>query len=248
MERNITIEIKDLHKSYGKKEVIKGISLVVYAGELFGFIGKNGVGKSTTIESMIGIKSFNSGEVFLNGHSIKKEPNKAKFSIGYVSSEPICYEDMTGFQFVEFMASVYKVDEEVYINNLNYLKKRLELSDYDLNRQIKEYSHGMKQKLCLITSLIHNPSIWVLDEPTVGLDAFTANELALMMKEYTEAGKTCFITSHNIELVAKICDRVAIIKDGLIYGTYDLKKEPKYRYMLQDIFFEAYKDVSDHLF
>lgn len=240
MERNISIKIENLHKSYGKKEVIKGISLNVYEGELFGFIGKNGVGKSTTIESMLGIKTFNSGEIYLNGYSIKKEPNKAKFSVGYVSSEPICYEDMTGFQFVEFMASIYKVKEEDYINNLNYLKKRLDLSDYDLNRQVKEYSHGMKQKLCLITSLIHNPSIWVLDEPTVGLDAFTANELAKMMKEYTNSNKTCFITSHNIELVAKICDRVSIIKDGIIVNTYDLDKEPQYRYQLQDIFFEVY--------
>ena len=240
MEQNKRIIIDNLHKSYGKKEVIKGISLEVYDGELFGFIGKNGVGKSTTIECMLGIKPFNSGDIFVNGFSIKKEPNKAKYDVGYVSSEPICYDDMTGFSFVEFMASVYKVEEEDYINNLNYLKNRLDLSDYDLNRQVKEYSHGMKQKLCLIASLIHNPSLWVLDEPTVGLDAFTANELSKMMKEYTESGKTCFITSHNIELVAKICDRVAIIKDGLIVATYDLASEPRYRYMLQDLFFEAY--------
>ena len=157
MDRNITIEIKDLHKSYGKKEVIKGISLEVYEGELFGFIGKNGVGKSTTIESMIGIKPFNSGTILINGYDIVKSPNKAKESVGYVSSEPICYEDMTGFQFIEFVGSIYKVNEENYVNNLNYLKKRLAISDYDLNRQIKEYSHGMKQKVCLISSLIHNP-------------------------------------------------------------------------------------------
>ncbi len=242
MDRNITIEIKDLHKSYGKKEVIKGISLEVYEGELFGFIGKNGVGKSTTIESMIGIKPFNSGTILINGYDIVKSPNKAKESVGYVSSEPICYEDMTGFQFIEFVGSIYKVNEENYVNNLNYLKKRLAISDYDLNRQIKEYSHGMKQKVCLISSLIHNPKVWVLDEPTVGLDAFTANELSLMMKEYTKSGKTCFVTSHNIELVSKICDRVAIIKDGVIVATYDLAKEPKYRYKLQDIFFDIYNE------
>ena len=242
MDRNITIEIKDLHKSYGKKEVIKGISLEVYEGELFGFIGKNGVGKSTTIESMIGIKPFNSGTILINGYDIVKSPNKAKESVGYVSSEPICYENMTGFQFIEFVGSIYKVNEENYVNNLNYLKKRLAISDYDLNRQIKEYSHGMKQKVCLISSLIHNPKVWVLDEPTVGLDAFTANELSLMMKEYTKSGKTCFVTSHNIELVSKICDRVAIIKDGVIVATYDLAKEPKYRYKLQDIFFDIYNE------
>lgn len=242
MDRNITIKIKDLHKSYGKKEVIKGISLEVYEGELFGFIGKNGVGKSTTIESMIGIKPFNSGTILINGYDIVKSSNKAKESVGYVSSEPICYEDMTGFQFIEFVGSIYKVNEENYVNNLNYLKKRLAISDYDLNRQIKEYSHGMKQKVCLISSLIHNPKVWVLDEPTVGLDAFTANELSLMMKEYTKSGKTCFVTSHNIELVSKICDRVAIIKDGVIVATYDLAKEPKYRYKLQDIFFDIYNE------
>lgn len=243
--REIAIHINHLIKNYGKKEVIKDISLDVYKGELLGFIGKNGVGKSTTIECMLGIKAFNSGEIEILGHSIKKDPIKVKEELGYVSSEPMAYEDMTGYSYVEFIASIYRIKQEIFVKNFQYLSRRLDLQGDDLYRPIKEYSHGMKQKICLIASLIHNPKIWILDEPTVGLDAFTANELTKMIKEYVSHGNTCFIASHNIELISRLCDRVAIINEGKILKIFDLINEPRSRRLLPQYFLEKCKETSD---
>lgn len=230
------IEIKDLHKSYGEKEVIKGISLDVYQGEVFGFIGRNGVGKSTTIECMIGIKDFNSGEITLNGKNIVKEPIEAKKKIGYVSSDPICYESMTGYGYISFCASIYNVNKGVFTERYYKLANILNMSLNDLQRPIKDYSHGMKQKVCLIASIIHKPKIWILDEPTVGLDALTAEDLIKLIKYYSSLGNTCFVTSHNIDLVAKICNRVAFINNGKIHKLFNLDEHPEERANLSSYF------------
>lgn len=235
-----SILIKDLHKSYGKNEVLKGLNLEIYPGELFGFIGKNGVGKSTTIDCMIGVKRFNSGEILLNDVSIKKDPILAKSSFGYVSSEPVCYESMTGYEYLEFIGSIFGISEGEFKTNYKYLCNRLELKNEDLNKLISSYSHGMKQKLCLISSLIHNPDIWILDEPTVGLDIMAVEELKKMMREYANHGKTVFITSHNIELVSKLCDRVAIINNGVVKELIDIKKNPNKALQLPRIFLNVY--------
>ena len=235
------ISIQDLHKSYGKKVVLKGLNLDVYEGELFGFIGKNGVGKSTTIDCVIGVKKFEKGKITLNGYDIKKEPLLAKSTFGYVASEPLCYEVMTGYEFLEFTASIYELSEEEFTKNYKFLMNRLVLSEQDLNTQIKNYSHGMKQKLCLIASLLHNPDIWILDEPTVGLDIMATEELKKMMREYASHGKCVLLTSHNIELVSKICDRVGIVNDGVVSKIYDLNKDPNKRIQLSRLFIEGYK-------
>jgi ABC-2 type transport system ATP-binding protein len=236
----LAISIKGLYKSYGKKEVLKGLDLDVKCGELFGFVGKNGVGKSTTIDCMVGVKSFQKGTITLSGYDISKEPLDAKYSFGYVPSEPTCYEVMTGFDYLEFIASIYGLNEKEFAQNVNYLANRLGLSQEDLARPIQDYSHGMKQKICLIASLLHNPKIWILDEPTVGLDIMAIEELKTMMKEYSTHGKTVFITSHNIEMVAKLCDRIAIINDGKVVSLFDLNKNPNRRLQLPRIFMETY--------
>lgn len=235
-----TISIKDLYKAYGNKEVLKGINLEVYEGELFGFIGRNGIGKSTTIDCMIGSKKFDHGEIYINDWDIVTNPIEAKYSFGYCASEPICYDEMKGYDFLEFIASIYGVTEGDFKTNADYLCKRLNFNPEDLNNQISNYSHGMKQKLCLIASLLHSPKIWILDEPTVGLDIMTVEELKKMMREYANHGNTVFITSHNIELVAKICDRVAIVNDGVIMHLFDLNKNPNKRLQLPKIFLETY--------
>ena len=240
MEKIKMINIKDLYKSYGKKEVLHGLNLEVYEGELFGFIGKNGAGKSTTIDCVIGAKKYQKGEIAVNGYDIKKEPINAKKSFGYVASETLCYEVMTGYDYLEFIASLYELSEETFSNNYQFLCKRLDLDISELSNSISGYSHGMKQKLCLIASLIFNPKIWILDEPTVGLDIMAQEELKKMMREYADHGKTVFITSHNIELVSKICDRVAIINNGVIDALYDLNKDPNKRLQLSRIFVETY--------
>ena len=234
------VKISKLFKSYGPKEVLKGLDLEVYNGELFGFIGRNGIGKSTTIDCMIGVKRFNSGLIELEGYSISEDPLIAKTQFGYVASEPTCYESMTGYEYLEFIASVYQISEAEFVGNVNYLAKRLVLSDEDLSKSIANYSHGMKQKLCLIASLLNNPDLWILDEPTVGLDIMAIEELKKMMREYANHGKCVFITSHNIEIIAKICDRVAIINDGVVVELLDLNKNPNKRLQLPRIFLNIF--------
>lgn len=238
--KKVAIEIKDLYKSYGKKEVLKGINLEVYQGEMFGFIGRNGIGKSTTIDCMIGAKKFNSGSIKLCDYDITQESILAKASFGYVASEPTCYEVMTGYEYLEFIASIYGVGEAIFTKNYKYLIERLALNIDELNNPIGNYSHGMKQKLCLAASLLHNPDIWILDEPTVGLDIMAVEEIKKMMREYADHGKTVFVTSHNIELVAKICDRVAIINNGVVVQLFDLNKDPNKRLQLPRIFLDVY--------
>ena len=234
------VRIVDLYKSYGPKEVLKGLNLEVYNGELFGFIGRNGIGKSTTIDCMIGVKRFNSGTIEIEGYSIKEEPLIAKSRFGYVASEPTCYESMTGYEYLEFIASIYRISEGEFVTNVEYLAKRLVLTDDDLDKSISNYSHGMKQKLCLIASLLNNPDVWILDEPTVGLDIMAIEELKKMMREYANHGKCVYITSHNIDIIAKICDRVAIINDGKVVELLDLNKDPNKRLQLPRIFLNIF--------
>lgn len=246
MEQNIqepkktTILIENLYKSYGEKEVLLGLNLEVHEGELFGFIGRNGIGKSTTIDCMIGAKKFNKGRIELNGYDIVKDPIDAKKSLGYVASEPTCYEEMTGYDYLEFVASIYGMTEGDFRRNSEYLCNRLQLNLDELNNPISDYSHGMKQKLCLVASLIHSPKVWVLDEPTVGLDIMAVEELKKMLREYANHNNTVFVTSHNIELVSKICDKVAIINDGKVVALYDLNKNPNKRLQLSKIFLDTY--------
>ena len=238
-DKKVMIAINHLYKSYGKKEVLLDLNLEVFEGELFGFIGKNGVGKSTTIDCMIGAKKFNQGAIILDDFDILKEPILAKKTFGYVASEPTCYEVMTGYDFLEFIASVYQISEGFFVKNYRYLLQRLYFNEDDLKLPISNYSHGMKQKLCLVASLIHNPKIWILDEPTVGLDIMAVESLKSMMREYANHGKTVFVTSHNIELVSKICDRVAIINQGKVVAIYDLNKDPNKRLQLSRLFIET---------
>ena len=240
VEKQPMIIIDDLYKAYGPKEVLKGLTLDVFEGELFGFIGRNGIGKSTTIDCMIGAKKFNKGRIVLDGYDIKTEPLDAKASYGYCASEPACYEEMTGRDYLEFIANIYQLSEGDFKKNYVYLCNRLQLKLEELNNPIADYSHGMKQKLCLVASLLHNPKIWILDEPTVGLDIMAVEEWKKMMREYANHGNTVFVTSHNIELVSRICDRVAIVNNGVITGLFDLNKDPNKRIQLSRLFMETY--------
>lgn len=239
-ESKVILEIKDLYKSYGDKEVLKGLSLEVHEGEVFGLIGKNGIGKSTTIDCLVGSKTFNSGDITIDGCSITKEPLLAKKKIGYVSSEPCLYEIMTGREYLTFIGSIYNLNQNIFENNLKILLKKFNLTEEDLEYKTGTYSHGMKQKLCLIASLIHNPKVWVLDEPTVGLDVMVYKNLVGVMREFASHGRTVFVTSHNLDMVSQICDRVAIVNNGVVCKLIDLKKEPYLRMKLSKIFFDTY--------
>lgn len=234
------LSIKDVHKSYGKKEVVKGVSFNVNKGEIYGYIGKNGVGKSTLIDCIVGLKDFNSGDIEIFGKSIKNNAVEAKSIFGYVPSEPTCYKMMSGREYLEFIASCYDLTQEAFEDNVKYLQEKFSLPDEDLDRRISDYSHGMQQKVCLMASLIHNPKLWILDEPTVGLDIMVYEVLLKMFKDYARAGNTVLITSHNLDLVSAICDKVAIVNNGVIAAQLDFKKEPYKRKDLKRIFFRLY--------
>ena len=242
MEKKKDIIIENLNKSYGTKKVLTDLSLEVFEGELFGFIGRNGIGKSTTIDCMIGMKKFDSGTIKIYDYDITKNPIEAKKLIGYVSSEPILYEEMTGIEYLKFISSIYKVDPSTFKEKYMNLCERLEFKTDDLSFQISGYSHGMKQKLSLISSLMHDPKIWILDEPTVGLDFLAVEELKKMMVEYAKAGNTVFLTSHNIDFVSDICNRVAIINKGNVKGLFDLDEDPSLKDKLKDIFIKIYDE------
>ena len=239
-EENLIVSISDLHKSYGKKEVLKGLNVQVKKGEVFGFIGKNGAGKSTTIDCMIGLKNFDSGSIIIDSLDIEKFPLEVKAKIGYVSSEPTCYEMMSGKEYLEFIASSYNMIQSSFDNNYKFLVEKLTMTEQDMNKKIMEYSHGMKQKVCLMASLIHNPTLWVLDEPTVGLDIMVYDMLLKMIVEFAKNGKTVFVTSHNLDLVGRVCDRVAIINEGVVAQLIDFNEEPLKRRQLSNIFFSTY--------
>ena len=240
MDQIKNIIIDKLNKSYGNKKVLTDLSLEVYEGELFGFIGRNGIGKSTTIDCMIGMKKFDSGSIRIYDHDIVTEPIEVKKIIGYVSSEPILYEEMTGIEYLKFISNIYKVDPSTFNEKYKKLCERLEFKFEDLSYQISGYSHGMKQKLSLISSIIHDPKIWILDEPTVGLDFLAVEELKKMMVEYAKKGNTVFLTSHNIDFVSDICNRVAIINKGNVKGLYDISSDASLKDKLKDIFIEVY--------
>ena len=242
MEKKENIIIENLNKSYGNKKVLTDLNLRVYEGELFGFIGRNGIGKSTTIDCMIGMKKFDSGTIKIYDYDIKENPIEIKKIIGYVSSEPILYEEMTGIEYLKFISSIYKVDPSSFKEQYISLCERLEFKLDDLSFQISGYSHGMKQKISLIASIIHNPKIWILDEPTVGLDFLAVEELKKMMVEYTKLGNTVFLTSHNIDFVSDICNRVAIINKGNVKGLFDLDNNPSVKNELKDIFIKIYDE------
>ncbi len=234
------VAVHDVHKSYGSHEVLKGLDFTVHRGEIFGLLGKNGVGKSTTIDSIIGAKGYESGSIEVFGLPVDEYPLEVKSLYGYVPSEPLLYEQMSGYEYLQFVASAYGISQESFDKNLAFLDGKFELGEEALSRRIDGYSHGMKQKEGLIASLIHNPKLWILDEPTVGLDVMAYETLLSMMKAYGENGNTILLTSHNIDLIADVCDRVAIIDEGKVATLIDFHKEPLKRKDLKLIFFRVY--------
>ncbi len=235
------ISITNLSKKYKNAEeyAVKNLNLTVNDGEVFGFIGSNGAGKSTTIKCIIGILPFNEGKIEVAGYDLAKDAILAKKNIGYVSDNHSVYDKLSGREYVNFLANVYGVSKEVRDSRLNDLALRFDLLD-KLDSPIKSYSHGMKQKICVIGALIHEPKVWVLDEPLTGLDPKSAKELKELMREHCEKGNVVFFSSHVLEVVEKLCDRVAIIKNGEIIALFTMAEleEKQQGKSLEDIFLE----------
>jgi len=232
------IELSDVSKYYGTKLAVDNLSLEVRKGEIFGFIGPNGAGKTTTIKMMVGILRPDGGRIFVDNIDAVEHPIYAKRILGYVPDTPILYESLTGLQFINFIADAYNVSSDERMRNINYYSELFEIKEA-LRELISSYSHGMKQKLVILSALVHNPSVLVLDEPLVGLDPKAAFNLKNIMKEHVKKGNTVFFSTHILEVAEKLCDRVGIIKNGKLIacGTLDELKEGKDE-TLENIFME----------
>ena len=210
------IEIKNVSKTYnGEKKAIKNISFDIKDGEIFAFIGHNGAGKTTMIKSLVGILDFEEGDIFINNKSIKKDPISCKLEMAYVPDNPDLYENMTAIDFINFVCDMYDTDVNIRKENIEKYAKMFEMED-KLNDDISSFSHGMKQKIALISALSHNPKVLVMDEPFVGLDPKAVFDMKELMKKMTKEGKTIFFSTHILDVAEKLCDRVAVIKNGNI--------------------------------
>ena len=210
------IEIKNVSKSYdGKVKALNDISFKIDNGEIFAFIGHNGAGKTTMIKSLVGILDFDSGDILINGKSIKKEPIECKREMAYVPDNPDLYENMTGLDFINFICDIYDVSLEDRKVNIEKYSKMFEM-DGKLGSDISSLSHGMKQKVALIAALSHNPDVLIMDEPFVGLDPKAVFDMKEVMHKMAKEGKTIFFSTHILDVAEKLCDRVAIIKKGEI--------------------------------
>lgn len=235
------IEIKNVSKTYsGKLKAVDNISLRVNEGEIIGFIGPNGAGKTTTIKMMTGILSADEGEILLNGIDIAKEPLEAKKQFGYVADNPDIFLRLKGIEYLNFMADIYHVDSQTRRERIERTAKVFEM-ERALNDKILSYSHGMRQKIVLMGVLVHQPKIWILDEPLTGLDPQSAFALKEMMREQVNSGNTVFFSTHVLEVAEKLCTQVAIINKGkiLYFGTLDGLKADHPGESLESIFLKV---------
>ena len=230
------LRIEHLTKSYGEKKAVDDISLHIHAGEIYGFIGHNGAGKTTAIKACCGILDFEAGEIYVDGVSIKKNPLACKEKIAYIPDNPDLYAFMTGTQYLNFVADIFKVSAQ---DRRARIKKYAEIFGLTevLAQAISTYSHGMKQKLALISALIHEPKLIIMDEPFVGLDPKAAHTVKEIMRGICKDGGAIFFSTHVLEVAEKLCDKVAIIKEGKLVkvGTMD---EVKGDTSLENVFLE----------
>ena len=217
------IEIKNVSKTYnGKKKVLKNVSFKIESGEIFAFIGHNGAGKTTMIKSIMGILDFEEGNILIDNKSIKEEPLECKKIMAYVPDNPDLYENMKAIDFINFICDMYEVSENIRRENTLKYAKMFEIED-KLNDDISSFSHGMKQKVALIAALAHNPKVLIMDEPFVGLDPKAVYDMKEIMRDMAKNGKTIFFSTHILDVAEKLCDRVAIIKDGTIVKVGKMK-------------------------
>ena len=230
------LRIENLSKSFGEKKAVDSLSLHIRPGEIYGFIGHNGAGKTTTLKSVVGILNFDEGAIYIDGKSIRENPVECKKSLAYIPDNPDPYEFMSGIKYLNFVADIFGVPAADRQERIRKYAEIFELTG-DLAQPISAYSHGMKQKLAVISAWIHSPRLIVMDEPFVGLDPKAAFQLKEMMREHCDRGGAIFFSTHVLEVAEKLCDKVAIIKQGKLIkaGTMD---EVKGDESLEEVFLE----------
>lgn len=233
------LEISNYSKAYGgDKLAVDSVSLKVESGDIYGFIGHNGAGKSTTIRAIVGVLDFTDGEILIDGHSVKTEPMECKKVTAYIPDNPDLYENLTGIQFLNFVADVFQIGDAERSERIAHYANAFEITDA-LGDLISSYSHGMKQKVAIISALIHEPKLLVLDEPFVGLDPKAAFTLKEIMHDLCKKGAAVFFSTHVLDVAEKLCNKVAIIKQGKIItsGTMEELTAGK---SLEEAFLEVY--------
>ena len=252
------LEIKNFSKTYkGNKKAVDNLCITVEAGDIYGFIGHNGAGKSTTIKSVVGVLEFtegkttilrilaglenaDSGEIYIDGHSVKKEPMECKSITAYIPDNPDIYEFLTGIQYLNFVADIFGIEQSVRQERIKTYGDLFGITE-NLGDLISSYSHGMKQKVAIISALVHEPKLLVLDEPFVGLDPKAALDLKNIMKELCRQGSAIFFSTHVLEVAQKLCNKIAIIKDGKLVTSGNMEEVVKNQ-SLEDIFMEVTTD------
>jgi ABC-2 type transport system ATP-binding protein len=238
MDTHAMLEIRNYSKSYGEgKKAVDDVSITVQSGDIYGFIGHNGAGKSTTIRAVVGVLDFTEGEIFIDGHSVKSEPMECKKITAYIPDNPDLYENMTGIQYLNFVADVFDISAAEREEKIKKYADTFEITDA-LGDLISSYSHGMKQKVAIISALIHDPKLLVLDEPFVGLDPKATFTLKEIMHEMCAKGTAIFFSTHVLDVAEKLCNRVAIIKQGRIIASGTMEEITE-GHSLEETFLEA---------
>ncbi len=237
------LEIKNVTKKYSNKVALKNISLKLNDGEIFGFIGHNGAGKTTLIKAIVGIHSFDEGNILIDGLSIMEDELEYKKKIAYIPDNPDLYENLKGIDYLNFIADIYKVPVTIRKKRIKLFGERFGLSDV-LDKPMQGYSHGTRQKMMVVAALVHDPAVWILDEPLIGLDPTSAFELKKMMREHADKGNAVFFSTHVLEVAEKLCDRIAIIDKGKIVfvGTLKELKDKYDKKDLEKLFMEVIKN------
>ncbi len=217
------IEIKKVTKKYGNKKALDNVSFSVKQGEIFAFIGHNGAGKTTLIKSICGIIDFDEGDIKIDGKSIKKQPLECKKRMAYISDDPELYEDMKAISYINFVCDMYDTPTDIREKNITKYAEMFDM-EKELNNTINSFSHGMKQKVALISALAHEPKVLIMDEPFVGLDPKAIFDMKEVMRGIVKEGGTIFFSTHILDMAEKLCDRVAIVKKGQIVKVGDMKK------------------------
>lgn len=237
------LSIRNFTKSYQKgKKAVDNLNLEIEAGDIYGFIGHNGAGKSTAIKAIVGVQDFDEGEILIDGHSVRTDPIACKQVTAYIPDNPDLYEHLTGIQYLNFIADLFQVEEKARNERIRNYAEQFEITG-NLGDLISSYSHGMKQKLAILSALIHEPKLLVLDEPFVGLDPKASAVLKALMRELCRKGSAIFFSTHVLEVAEKLCNKIAIIKGGRLIASGETSVLAHGK-SLEEVFMEVVRDET----